>query len=464
MPPVKIQPPTGTRDLYPLEAAKRRFITEAWRKVSINHGFEEIDGPTFEHLELYTVKSGEGIVNELFSFTRAGGEKDYALRPEFTPTLARMYAARANSLPKPTKWFSVGPYFRAERPQRGRSREFLQWNCDVIGLATSEKPTSADILRAKSDADAELVGCVIGLLRALRLGPKDAQVRISDRLLIADVLNEIDVPKNRHDAALAVLDKRSKLEPAEAVRFAESVGLSATFLARFDEVIHKYEDFDAVRGTLGEQVDRAMGMRSVLALHDALQTMGFSEWIDVDYSIVRGLAYYTGMVFEVIVDGERAVAGGGRYDNLIELFGGPPTPAVGFGMGDVVLSLVLQDKGLMPSDAELLEKAGLRPDVFVIADAGRDASDDQRAAIENQLRPTVAALRSAGLHARHSYKSTKNIGKLLEEASRLRARFAVIIDSPQSAKIKDLTTNTQDQSPTSLIDLPTTLKSRLRTG
>ena len=127
------QSPTGTRDMYPADAAKRRFIMEAWRGVSVRHGFDEIDGPTFEHLDLYTVKSGEGIVSELFAFQRAGGEKDYALRPEFTPTLARMYAAKAGSLPKPTKWFMAGPFFRAERPQRGRLREFLQWNVDILG-------------------------------------------------------------------------------------------------------------------------------------------------------------------------------------------------------------------------------------------------------------------------------------------------------------------------------------------
>ena len=120
MPLAPHQPPAGTRDLYPIDAARRRFVLEAWRRASVLHGFEEIDGPTFEHLDLYTVKSGEGIVSELFSFTRAGGDKTFALRPEFTPTLARLYAAKANALPKPTKWFMAGPFFRAERPQRGR--------------------------------------------------------------------------------------------------------------------------------------------------------------------------------------------------------------------------------------------------------------------------------------------------------------------------------------------------------
>ena len=151
--------------------ARLRYIQDAWRRTSINHGFDEIDGPTFEHLDLYTVKSGEGIVSELFSFERFGGEKTFALRPEFTPTLARMYAAKAASLPKPTKWFWQQNCYRAERPQRGRLREFCQWNCDIIG---DDSPA----------ADAECIACCVGVLESLGLTPRDVRIRISHRAIV----------------------------------------------------------------------------------------------------------------------------------------------------------------------------------------------------------------------------------------------------------------------------------------
>ena len=171
---MRLLPPKGTRDFYPAEMAIRRHIERAWREASTCFGFEEIDGPTFEHLELYTAKSGEGIVNELFSFRRAGGENDYALRPEFTPTLARMVAARAGSLPVPVKWFAIPNMFRAERPQRGRLREFFQWNVDLLGL---EGPA----------IDAEVIGVAVGALARLGLGPADVRVKISHRVAAASV-------------------------------------------------------------------------------------------------------------------------------------------------------------------------------------------------------------------------------------------------------------------------------------
>jgi histidyl-tRNA synthetase len=180
----------------------------------------------------------------------------------------------------------------------------------------------------------------------------------------------------------------------------------------------------------GEILDMTFFSQAVTPLAKELVTAGIIDWIDFDLSVVRGLAYYTGMVFEVheAGGGERAIAGGGRYDKLIEMFGGPPTPAVGFGMGDVVLSLVLQDKGLMPTDAELLERVGARPDVFVISN-GQPAADAQ-------VRPLVAGLREAGLHARHTYKTTKNVGKLLQEAAGCGAKFAVIVESDTGATVK----------------------------
>lgn len=396
--------PNGTQDSYPLDLLRRRWLIEHWRRVSTRHGFEEIDGPTFEHLDLYKAKSGDGIVSELFSFRRAGGKDDYALRPEFTPTLARMYAAKANSLPKPTKWFCTGNFFRAERPQRGRRREFWQWNADVIGLEGIE-----DTVEAKARADAEVIACVVELFRSLGLSSDDARVCVSDRNAAADLIRRSSGDSIDVDAVFVLLDKRGKLDAEAFTERAIPLG--------FDVI-----SFDTLVASQTSDV--------LLPLLEALAAQGVSDWITPDFNIARGLAYYTGTVFEVIAEGERAIAGGGRYDHLIELFGGPPTPAVGFGMGDVVLTNLLVDKGLMPSDGELMEWAGQSPTVFVIA------SDDDSMA---RLRPTVAALRSAGLHARHSYKATRNTGKLLKEANTLGAHSALLLeDVGQAAKIKHL--------------------------
>ncbi len=420
--PHVFQSPKGTRDFYPQDAARRRFIMEAWRGASVRHGFDEIDGPTFEHLDLYTVKSGEGIVSELFSFTREGGEKTYALRPEFTPTLARLYATKANSLPKPTKWFMAGPFFRAERPQRGRLREFLQWNVDLLG-----DPSPA--------ADAEVIATCVSLLRSLGLTPQDVRVKVNHRAALAAWLSSRGLPEDQHPALLGLLDAKGKMPPAEFAAKLAVFGFTPEQAEVFQKGIIRVTAEDPQKPS--ELVDLTFFSQAVTPLSQELVAAGIVDWVDFDLSIVRGLAYYTGMVFEVheAGGGERAIAGGGRYDNLVELFGGPPTPAVGFGMGDVVLSLVLQDKGLMPTDAALMERVGLNPDVFVVSNGEPGA--------EAALRGVVAALREAGLHARHTYKTTRNVGKLLQEAAGLRARYAVILESGQAAQLKDLRAGTQ---------------------
>ena len=437
------QNPTGTRDFYPLDAARRRFITEAWRRASLVHGFEEVDGPIFEHLDLYTIKSGEEIVSEIFSFTRKGAERTYALRPEFTPTLARMYASRASSLPKPTKWFTAGPFFRAERPQRGRLREFLQWNVDMLG-----DPSPA--------ADAEVIATCVALLRGLGLSPKDVRVKINHRRALGEWLAQRGVAPERHPALFKLLDAKGKLSPAE---FAKELGAFG-FLPEQAEVFQK----GLVRITVDEVtpagrptdsvVDLTYFAEAVTPLARELAAANVLDWVDFDLSIVRGLAYYTGMVFEVheASGAERAIAGGGRYDNLVELFGGPPTPAVGFGMGDVVVGLVLQDRGLMPSDDQLLALAGHTPAVFVVGNGDSGA--------EAQVKPLVAALRQRGVQARHTYRTTRNVGKLLQEAAASRARHAVIVESASTCTIKDLVTGEQTAQPVPLAQVVELLAAR----
>ncbi len=439
------QAPSGTRDVYPLDAARRRFMTESWRRASILHGFEEVDGPTFEHLDLYTVKSGEGIISELFSFTRTGGEKTYALRPEFTPTLARLFAAKAGSLPKPTKWFTLGAFFRAERPQRGRLREFLQWNVDMLG---DDSPA----------ADAEVIATCVSLLASLGLTPKDIRVKVNHRYALQQWLVQRGLEIDRHADLFKLLDQRGKLPDAEFTKGLAAFGFNAEQAEIFSKgVVRLTVDDPAHRGPgpSPEVIDLTFFAQAVTPLAQQFTQMGIVDWIDFDMSVVRGLAYYTGMVFEVheASGAERAIAGGGRYDNLVELFGGPKTPAVGFGMGDVVLALVLQDRGLMPTDAALMEQAGFAPDIFVISN-GQPESDEL-------VRPLCAALRRAGLHARHTYKATKNVGKLLKDANDSGAKFVAIVENAQLATLKDLHSGQQDQAPTPISLVPEMVRQRL---
>lgn len=439
------QAPKGTRDFYPADMLRRRYIEKMWRDASVRHGFDEIDGPTFEHTELYTVKSGEGIVSEIFGVfsgkdeeqrgSVAEGRAPFALRPEFTPTLARMYAAKAGSLSKPTKWFWQQACYRAERPQRGRLREFLQWNCDLIGDASP-------------DADAEIIACCVGLLESAGLKPGDVRVRFNHRRVLTELLTRLGVGEEHMASAFVLLDRREKLSDADLEAMAFEFGLTdGDFIAflkrpRGRSTLEQLLE-DVPGGSGGSNLDLVALLR---ATESSLRAAGVAEWCEIDFNIVRGLAYYTGMVFEVheASGAERAIAGGGRYDNLIQTFGGPATPAVGFGMGDVVLSLVLQDRGLLPEGKALLEKlsaapASLRPDAFVISN-GQPESDAA-------VKPLVAELRKRGLHARHTYKATKNIGKLLQDASGCSARFAVIVESGAEATVKDLDSGMQQKVP-----------------
>ncbi len=423
------QAPKGTRDFYPPQMAVRRHIDEVWRRASIDCGFEEIDGPTFEHLDLYTVKSGEGIVSELFSFRRAGGEDDYALRPEFTPTLARMAAAKGPSLPLPTKWFAIPSHFRAERPQRGRLREFFQWNVDVVGLG-------------EPDGEVEVIECAVLALERFGLSPQDVQVRLSHRDAVASLLRLLGTPEASVPGAFELLDRFDRLPPDEFARRGESLGLSPDSIARLRESIVAARPMSESPG----QIAAAMGVEasqlaSIEPLQERLRRSDLLEWCTFDPGIVRGLAYYKGIVFEIHETGgaERAIAGGGRYDGLISLVGGPDLSACGMGMGDVVLSLVLKDRGLLGEDEG--ESLLPRPDAFVVA-----LADEASALVPSALR----SLRRAGLHARMSHRASRNLGKLLADANKARARFAVILDAGVAegrATLKDLTSGGQVDVP-----------------
>ena len=489
----RLQAPKGTRDLYSDEMLRQRYITTLWRDTAIRHGFEEIEGPMFETSELYAVKSGDGILGELFQAysgkspeevaqVQESGRAPFAMRPEFTPTLARMVAARAAQLPKPTKWFMIGSFFRAERPQRGRLREFLQWNCDVIGDPDDERGAAA--------SEVETVSCMVDLAQSAGLtSDRGIRVGVNSRLFVEAVLQMSSTrgPLGHDEltAAFASLDKVKK-QPGESVAELLRLGIN---LRAFNHAMKYLGDklkgpFGGLSPAVGGFVAKdATYADQMLAVDEAVErdrennplawhlfdfarasksidlSTPASPWLRFDESIVRGLAYYTGTVFELIADGERAIAGGGRYDNLIELLGGPPTPAVGFAMGDVVLGLLMDENGLMPEGRALREAlsrpgASLRPDAFVISpDDSKDADVrrlvaglrrgvESEAWLGRETRKPWDADRYAvrPLHARRSYKSTRNVGKLLKEAASQAARVAVILEGDGSATLKDLDT------------------------
>jgi histidyl-tRNA synthetase len=415
---MKIPPVKGTRDFYPPQMAVRNFILDGWKAASLRNGYEEYDGPIFEHLQMYQIKSGDEIVEQLFSLTDRGG-RELAIRPEITPTLARMVNQQINSLPRPIKWFSLPRLCRAERPQKGRLREFFQWNIDIIGID--------DIL-----ADAEVIFTTLDYLRSVALTAKDIQARISSRKLLAELLKNIGVAANRLDFLYPVLDKKNKM-PAEAFEttLKEKVGDAKT-----TETILKLMEVDSpehIADIVDLNAQAQAALDEVRRTFDFLETMGVADYCTFDMSIVRGLAYYTGIVFEVhdITGDLRAVCGGGRYDNLLKDFGGPSIPATGMGMGDCVLEILLRQKGLLKDDM-----ATQKTEFFVAC------VDDKYYA--NALE-TAAKIRLAGHAAAFSYK-TAGLAKQLKQASAQGARQCIIIGQEFAAGelvVKDMATGEQ---------------------
>jgi histidyl-tRNA synthetase len=376
----------GFRDFYPADFAQRAWLFERWREVCRRFGYAETDGPPLEPLELYTKKSGAEIVGQLYAFEDRGG-RQVALRPEMTPTVARMVAARANALRKPVRWFSIPQLFRYERQQKGRLREHFQLNVDLFG---------EDDLAA--DAELLAVGCEI--MRACGLGPGDVRARVSDRRLLSAILRASGVPDDGMPAAFAAIDKVERDDQATLVKRMGEAGIGATVAAHVLDLAVA-SDFEALRDEFGEvpavreALDRFDRYRELLRAHGVL------DYLDLDLRIVRGLAYYTGIVFELFdARGEfRAICGGGRYDDLLESLGGVSMPALGFGMGDVVLSALLMARGKMPEGQPSL-------DVWVVAQEQADPIDAVRAATALR-RFGLAAGHVMGLERLHSQKANK---------------------------------------------------------
>ncbi|HUF35580.1 MAG TPA: histidine--tRNA ligase [Gemmatimonadales bacterium] len=407
----------GFRDFYPADLALRAHLFHTWRSVASRYGFEEYDGPPLEPLELYTAKSGEEIVGQLYSFTDKGG-REVALRPEMTPTLARMVSARANGLRKPIRWFSIPQLFRYERQHRGRLREHFQLNCDLIG-----EPGPV--------GDAEIIALAVDAVRAFGLGPEDVRLRLSDRRLLTALLRGLELGEDRSAVVYQVLDKLGRVPRDVSVARLREAGIAQATIDRLLALTGA--------GTWERLRDEAAGLGPALASGEplartieALGAMGLGGFVDLDLSIVRGLAYYTGTVFELFdARGElRAICGGGRYDGLLQALGGVDLPALGFGMGDVVLGELLRARGLAPAEPASI-------DVFL---AGITADDLPH------LLALAHELRGAGLRAEYAL-SVQPVGKQLKLAGARRARVAVVIGPDDRARgevvLKDLTAKTQ---------------------
>ncbi|HEV3271343.1 MAG TPA: histidine--tRNA ligase [Candidatus Methylacidiphilales bacterium] len=387
----------GFRDFYPDDCAFRNAIFGKWRDVAHRYGFVEYDGPPLEPLDLFTKKSGDEIVTQLYHF-KDKGEREVALRPEMTPTLARLVTARHKDFKKPLKWFSIPQVFRYERQQKGRLREHYQLNCDIIGEAGLE-------------ADVELIALVIDVLRAFGLTEKDFVVRLSDRQFWTDFMNANGVPEEQRYAFIQAIDK-SEREPRE--KTAEKLGPLAEKV---------FAILDNAASAPSERLD---------TIETGLRHRGLHDYVKRDYTVVRGLAYYTGVVWEVFDrSGEfRAIAGGGRYDTLLKNLGGVDLPALGFGMGDVVLGEILKKRAWIQ----------LRRPKQGIYVAVADENYRQHAwKLLHELRqlPAWSVL--------YSMQSMK-LGKQLQQAEELGCCLAIIVDAEiekDQIGLKDLYTRSQ---------------------
>lgn len=404
-----IRPVKGTRDFYPEQMAFRAWLYGKMKAVSQRFGYQEYEGPILETLDLYAAKSGEELVKEQsYVFADRGGDP-ITLRPELTPTLARMVAQKQRELPRPIRWWSFGPFWRYERPQKGRTREFFQWNIDMIGVDSAY-------------ADAELVAVLAEFFRSVGLTPQQVGIKVNNRKLMAAQIQALDIAPDKVEGVYRLIDKLDKLSPENWTAYAqESIGLSAA-------------QIDRLRGVLS---DRDLWRQSddLIAFFDAIRDLGVSDFVEYDPSIIRGLAYYTGLVFEAWdrVGQFRAILGGGRYDNLLAAVGGEPLGAVGFAMGDVVIGLVLEQFRLKPS----LRASPTRALVTVFSPELMGASTR-----------IAAQLRSAGVSA-ELYPEPSRLDRQLKYANAFGIPFAVIVGPDEAsagkATLKNLATGEQRQ-------------------
>lgn len=414
----------GFREFHPEDLTRRSHIFRLWRQAAHAHGFQEYDAPVLEPLELYKTKSGDEIEGQLFSFTDKGG-REVALRPEMTPTVGRMVGARAGALKRPIKWFSIAEFYRYERAQKGRLRAFHQFNADIFGEPGPE-------------AEIELISLLVQCLAGFGLTAEDFHVRLSDRNLWFYFLEALGFDDSRARAVLTAVDRHEKMGDDAFKAYAEAHGPLA------EEAKARILAFQQIRSLPALEVALASFTSEKLAARladwrkvlDGLAAMGLQEFISVDLGVVRGLAYYTGFVFEAFDrKGDlRALAGGGRYNDLIKKLGYADLPAVGFAIGDVTTGLLLEQRGLAPA---LLNA----PDVYVVL--GGEA--ERRAALAD-----IRALRAGGWRVEYPFKELA-FGKQFKVAAESGARLALIYGGDELArgvvKIRDLNDRSEREVP-----------------
>ncbi len=406
----------GTRDLLPEEMAKRRWVFERIREVFERYNFHEVLTPTFEYTELFKLRSGEEVVEQLYAFDDKGG-RNLSLRPDMTSSVARLYVNSFQNAPKPVKWYYIANMFRYEEPQSGRFREFWQAGVELIGSD-------------KVEADAEVIALFVESY--LATGLEDFTVNIGDRVLLDEFARMLGVEDDI--GLMRLIDKKDKMSREDFVGALREFGLS-------DEGVEKVLALVGIKGLPDEVLPKAEELftsdeakaeiKRLYELVDLLDAYGVSKWIRIDLGIARGFDYYTSLVFEAIAPndlGIGSIGGGGRYDNLIEVFGGKPTPATGFAIGIERLIPILEWKGLIPEPK-------LRPEVYVVP-IGKDG-EVRRAAVE-----VVSALRRAGVKADVELTG-RRIGKALDYADRLGVPYVVLIGKRDLAEGKITVRNMQ---------------------
>lgn len=410
----------GFRDFYPEDCLIRNRIFAAWRATAEAYGFQPYDGPPLETLELYKKKSGDEIVGQLYHFVDKG-EREVALRPEMTPTLARMICARGRSLKQPIKWYSIPQLFRYERQQKGRLREHFQFNCDIVG-------------EAGVGADAELVALVIDSLCKLGLNAEDVVVKISDRQLLTAMLEHLGVGQQQMSVVLPVIDKITR-EPKPVIEKKLEEVLHDKRVAAAILELFEIKDLKKIQERFGDQPSITGRLLEVHRFFGMLEAKGLGNFVEFDLAIVRGLLYYTGLVYEVFDrKGEfRAVCGGGRYDQLLKVVGGVDMPATGFGMGDVVLTELLRARGKLPSLNDGL-------DVYVVM-------IDEALRVQAAL-PLARQLRQEGFSVEYDLGEA-GVSKQFKQAGQRGARFAVVVGPEewqrQSVKVKNMKTGDEQE-------------------
>jgi histidyl-tRNA synthetase len=388
----KIQTVKGTRDFYPEQMALRNWLEANMRSASQAFGYQEYDGPFIETLDLYAAKSGEELVKkQAFVFSDRGGD-EITLRPELTPSLARMVATRQAQLPRPIRWWSFGPMWRYEQPQKGRSREFFQWNVDLLGV---ENPA----------ADAELVAVAATFFGLIGLTPDEVRIQFNNRRLMEAELRALGLLDNKA-AVFRLIDRRDKMRADAWEAYAIELGLSRSQVEQLNGLLVNHD--------LWQRSDEC------LAFVNAVQALGVGGYLEFEPTIVRGLDYYTGIVIEAR-DREnefRAILGGGRYDNLVGDVGGERLPGLGFAMGDMVIGLVAQKYTKVP----VLRTS---PTEIVVTTFDQDSQPEA-------LR-LASELRAAGFRTEW-YPEAAKLDRQLKYANQIGARVAVIIGPDEAAK------------------------------